>query len=215
MALALVATPALADFFVAGDLNVAWSPNDPNYVMTDMGGWFQKALTGETPGVHEFKVTDGTWDNTWPNQNAKTDFGADGALAVNFYPGTHDDGWFPKFNRVGYEGQEAFNWEVMGSFNGWASPFALLTPIGGGVYRGSAVVATAGNYEFKFRKEGDWNIAIGYDFSNYENNISWTTTTDNEELVFSLDLPNGRWTIVPEPASLLGLAVLGLVVRRR
>ena len=62
---------------------------------------------------------------------------------------------------------------------------------------------------------GDWDIAIGSDFSNYGYDITWTTAADNEPLYFLLDLPNGRWNVIPEPASLLGLALLGLFIRRR
>ena len=78
------------------------------------------------------------------------------------------------------------------------------------------MVADAGDYEFKFRKDGDWSISIGDNFGNSAANIPYTTTGANEIVQFDLDLPNGRWRVTPEPASLalLGLGSL-LIIRRR
>ncbi|MBP7746100.1 MAG: PEP-CTERM sorting domain-containing protein [Phycisphaerae bacterium] len=211
--LAALAMPALADYFVAGSFQ-GWNPSDPAYVMADMGGWYQYTVLGAT-GRHEWKVTVGDWSQTWPGNNARADFGADGTFTINFYPGAQGDGWFPPENRVGYVDKGLHGWDVMGSFNGWSAPVVTLSALGSGLYGGGYVVPTMGTYYFKFRKEGDWDISIGSDFSNYGYDITWTTTADNEPLYFLLDLPNGRWNVIPEPASLLGLALLGLFIRRR
>jgi hypothetical protein len=211
LAVLLFASAALADYYVTGSFQ-GWNPGDPAYVMTDMGGWYQYDVTGAA-GRHEFKVTMGDWSTTWPGENARADFG-DGEFSINFYPGAAGDGWFPPENRVGYADKGLHTWDIMGSFNDWSTPVVELTPMGGGLHAGWYTVETPGTYYFKFRKAGDWDIAIGNDFSNYMHDIEWTTTMPNEALYFQLDLPNGRWTIVPEPTGLLGLALLGLLRRR-
>jgi hypothetical protein len=213
VAVLAMTSAALADYYVAGSFQ-GWNPGDPAYKMNDMGGWYQYTVLGAT-GVHEWKVTVGDWSTTYPGDNAKADFGGDGSFTINFYPGAPGDGWYPAQNRVGYVDEGLHTWDVMGSFNGWGAPVVDLTPLGSGLHAGWYTVAAPGTYYFKFRKAGDWNIAIGDDFSNYGHDISWTTTTPNEQLYFQLDLPHGRWTITPEPTALLGLALLGMLVRRR
>jgi len=209
--LAFLAAPALADYYVAGDFN-GWNPAGTPMVEGPPGTW--SALITGAPGRHEWKVTIGDWSQSWPGDNARADFG-DGTITLYFYPGAHADGWFPLENRVGYQDLGIHGWEVMGSFNGWTEPVVQLTPMGGGLYQGDYIVPDPGTYWFKFRRIGDWDISIGYDFSNYWHDIQWTTNQPNELMRFMLDLPHGRWTVIPEPASLLGLLLGAALLRRR
>jgi hypothetical protein len=211
--LGLLAVPAWADYYVAGDFN-GW--NAAGNLMTESPpGTWSTTITG-APGRHEFKVTIGVWDQAWPGDNARADFGDAGTLTIHFYPGAPGDGWNPPENRVGYDDLALHGWEVIGSFDSWVNPVVQLTPMGGGLYEGDYLVPTAGDYWFKFRKTADWDIAIGSDFSNYGHDIQLTTGSDNELIRFDLDLPNGRWmtVVVPEPATLAGL-LLGLALLRR
>lgn len=210
---ALLAAPAAADFYIAGDFN-GW--NAAGQLMTEGPAGTWSALVTGAPGRHEWKVTIGDWSTAWPGNNARADFGA-GDITLYFYPTPAADGWYPVANRVGYQDLGLHGWDVMGSFNGWSSPVTTLTPMGGGLYEGDYLVAAAGTYYFKFRKENDWDISIGSDFSNFGYDIELVVAADNTPIRFSLDLPNGRWRteVVPEPASLLGLMLLGLFARRR
>lgn len=213
LALGLLATPAMADYYAVGSFNGWTNPGD--FLMGEVSpGHYQVTVTGAA-GVQEFKVTDGTWDHSWPGDNAKADFGA-GEMDINFYPGSHADGWYPIENRVGWEDLELHGWDIMGSFNGWSDPVVMTG--GDGLYTAQYTVATAGTYYFKFRKEGSWDIAIGNDFSNYGHDIEMIVANDNEIIQFDLDIPAGRWrtSVVPEPATLalLGLGALALIRRR-
>ena len=74
-----------------------------------------------------------------------------------------------------------------------------------------------GNYDYKFRYAGDWDINIGVDTTgNNRNNLSLTSPINGSTTIrFRLDLPNGRVQAIPGPgaAALLGLG--GLVATRR
>ena len=78
-------------------------------------------------------------------------------------------------------------------------------------------IATAGSYEFKFREAASWDISIGGDFGNSAGNNTIVTALDNQDVIFELDLPNGRWnaTVVPEPTTMLLLGLGSLVAIRR
>ena len=90
--------------------------------------------------------------------------------------------------------------------------------MGGGVYSLDFNIPTAGTYGWKFKDATTWDIAIGQDFGSWSGNNSISTAADNTVITFMLDLPNGRWLVVPEPTSLalgaFGLAALWTLRRR-
>ena len=65
------AKAADGDYYVAGDAalcGATWSANDANNAMTDNGdGTYSKVYSAVAAGTYQFKVTDGTWDNSWGN----------------------------------------------------------------------------------------------------------------------------------------------------
>ena len=183
-------------YYVAGDYN-SWA----NPSATAMSGGpteYTFVITGGTAGNDEqLKVTDGTWSTTFPGNNLHLKYDATGGNTINFFPGVNNDGWSPGVNRVGYADPGNLAWEVVGDFTNpnWGSDSnAQLTSTGGGVYKVTYVVATAGTHNFKFRTPGTWDaINFGADFGNGSANGTFTTTSNNAPIQFQLDLPNGRW----------------------
>ena len=61
-----VAMSAFADYYVAGSSSLCgsnWSNNDANNKMTLTDGVYVKSYANVPAGSHEFKITNGTWDN--------------------------------------------------------------------------------------------------------------------------------------------------------
>jgi hypothetical protein len=217
LTLALIASAfaAQAQYYARGDFN-GWGTGNP---LTDnLDGTYSTSITGGTSGAYlEWKIAVGDWSSAWPNDNVKSVYDSSGNYTFHFRPGSVSDGWNPGNDRVGYS-DPGHGWELMGAFNSWSSPVAL-TSLGGGLYSGTLTIASPGSTEFKFRKAGDWEVSVGQHFGKAAPNASVVTTTPNELVQFSLDLPNGRWqtTVVPEPTAfaLLGLGGLLLAFRRK
>jgi hypothetical protein len=201
-------------YYLAGNYN-GWSNNGNQ--MTDDGPvgingserW-EYVVTNQTPNSYPggggnangFKVTDGTWNNTWPGSNLQLMYDTNGSATIYFYPGTNAtaDGWLPAANRVGYIDTGA-SWEITGDFTSpvWGDDTnALMTSVGNGVYTNIYVIPTPGTYGFKFKTPGDptWNhAAIGSDFGDNAGNAVVVTTETNQPVLFKLDLPNGRYFV--------------------
>jgi hypothetical protein len=214
----VLVSPVLADtYYVRGDLN-GWSTANP---MTDNGDGSYSATidtSGQTLGnTFQFKAANDGWSVNGPPNNAQLRY-INGAITFNFFPNFVDDGWMPPAawwpSRLGWNATTG--WELMGSPNGWGTPLATLTNMGGDLFQADIVIPAAGHSEFKFRAAGDWDINIGNTFAWNDANIGVDTANADQTVRFQLDLPHGRWrtTLVPEPMSLL-LALLGLALRRR
>ena len=70
-----------------------------------------------------------------------------------------------------------YDWEVVGSFNSWpgtGDTNYYMTDLGNGLHEGTFTFPTAGEYQFKFRKQGSWDASVGLDFGN-DNNIPLRT----------------------------------------
>ncbi len=196
--------------------------------LTDLGGGqFELNMTGLAAETDfEFKVVRSDLSASVPGSNMKVRADANGEIQLNFFElesGSWTDGWSPaSTHRVGYVDHDLFDWELIGDFTGWGSdPLAAMIDQGGGLHTVDFTFASAGNIQFKFRQQGDWNTSIGDDFGNSANNNSLAVGA-GELWHFELDLPNGRWrafldvagaaaTAVPEPGS-LAIVLAGLLV---
>lgn len=199
--------------------------------LTDQGGGnYGTTLSGLTAGqAYDVSVLRSDAGAFFPASPSKITADLNGDIKLHYYKldgASWGDGWSPaNASRMGYDDPQQFGWEVIGSFNGWPGtndPAYNLTDQGNGLYTGSFSMPTAGSYEFKFRKQGDWGTSIGVDFGNSAGNNNFTVANAGDLWNFELDLPHGKWRAyhpnaglgageVPEPAS-IALVMMGLAL---
>lgn len=227
LTLSMLAGAAMAQpYYLRGPFN-GWSGTGTP--LADLGGgMFQATVGGLTPGNEfEGKATVDDWSFSGPSaqgsnggfgNNFRQKIGASGSMTINFFPAlSWSDGWFPSnTNRVGFADEGQNTWAIMGSFNGWSGELATMSALGGGVYK-AHIAATPGNYDFKFRPDGNWDRAIGATFESNGANAFGTVNAGDTGLDLYLDLPNGRWQAVsvPTPGALALVGLGGLVATRR
>jgi len=205
MSLLIGVSVSQAQWYLAGDFqSPQWQNNTTPMTAGPNAGEFSYTITGGTAGAYgNAKVTDGTWNNTWPSQNLTFLYDTTGSATIHFWPGTTIDGWTPVSNRVGYDDpNNDLGWGMAGDFDSWTGTNAILNPIGNGVYSNTIAFPTAGSGGFKFQSPaGSWSqIYFGADFGNNNNNGSYFISTAPTNLPVVLDLPNGRYVIgVPVP----------------
>ncbi len=176
--------------------------NDLSHQMVDQGGGFYThTITGLTTGnIYEFKIARSDWSQSSPGSNGKVAADTNGEINFRFWEtDTWNDGWYPNNQRrVGYEDPQQFGWEMMGDFytnpgDDWNTPLAM-TDQGNGLYRSADIVLDGSEFQFKFRKQGDWDVTINGDFGTGDNAV---LTLDAGTWAFELDLPGGRWRAIP------------------
>lgn len=200
--MAAISISQAQSYYVAGGaLTPTWTP-DTNQMS---GGPSVYTLTTATStNFNEFKITDGTWNNTWPGSNAKINGDSNGSNTFYFYPGSFNDGWFPLANRVGYENPPGDSWELSGDFTSpnWGDdPTALMSTNSNGVFTVNYVLPSVGTHSFKFKIVGTWDGAVGQDFGMSSANISFGTVTPNQSVEFKFDPVNGRYQVNIPPVT--------------
>jgi hypothetical protein len=207
LVLALLSVPAAAQpWYARGSFN-GWGTADQMVVDPGDATHYTANLTGffdNEPYMWKIAVAD--WSVNMPNNDSRVYTNAAGELNFHLWDNTSwSDGWFPNNERrVGYQDHQQFDWEIVGSFNGWpGAPDAnyALTDMGNGLHRG-AFMLNAGIYDFKFRglTATEWDTTIGNSFGNSAGNNSFAVTSNGDEWIFELDLPNGRWRAYTEAA---------------
>lgn len=196
---AFAATSQAQTYSLAGAYN-GWNASANPMTAGPNAGEYTYTITGGTPGTYDqAKVTDGTWNNSWPNNNLMFLYDSTGSATIHFWPGSFTDGWLPVANRVGYDDpNNDAGWGLAGDFDNWEGTNAVLASIGSGVYSNNIVVTNAGSFGYKFQSPaGNWSdINFGSpDFGNGNNNGSYATTVANQTLPVVLDLPNGRFYV--------------------
>lgn len=184
------------------------------------GGMYQGTITGLVAGAkteHKATVDDWSFNAPQTGDNAYAVANAGGNLTINFFPNTSwSDGYQPAAEaRIGYVDSGMHGWDIMGAFNGWTTPTAMSS-LGAGVYQ-VTIAAAPGAYEFKFRKDGDWDISVGDTFGRFSGNADAVVNAGDNAVQLTLDLPNGRWQAlsVPAPSAMALLGLGGLVAARR
>ncbi len=200
-------------FTVAGVLELCgsgWEPADMNNRLTrNSEGKYQKVFANVAPGKYQFKVTDGSWENSWGldggsnNYEVQVDSACD--VTVFFDPETK----LISVAGSGVAGEVAFVVEHIiavgagsGSFlNGVAwDPTAQsnkMTEEPAKVYEITYENMAAGAYEFKFAANSSWADSWGgtVEANGQEaeavyngSNIIFTVPEDNQDVTVKLDL---------------------------
>lgn len=162
----LAAVPALAidNPHVAGDFQ-GWDPGADAMIETAPGsGIYVATFTGMDSGSRqEFKITDGTWDNTIPNSNSWLFADLAGEITITYDSNTYDDGWSPTFDRIALS-TDPGTWTAVGSFGTWdnADPAQAMTDMGDGLYMYEATGLVAACYVWKPVVTGSWD-SISWD----------------------------------------------------
>jgi hypothetical protein len=185
-------------YYLAGEFQSPQWVNNANQMTAGPNGRYDYTITGQTAGAYaQVKVTDGTWDHTWPANNVVVQYDSTGSATVHFYPGSFTDSWLPLANRVGWDDIGGMSWGFAGGPNGFDGTQTILASIGNGMYSNSIVVSSAGSFGFDFQSPaGHWDdIHFGADFGNASADGSYTTTNSPQTVPITLDLPNGRYLV--------------------
>lgn len=129
-----LASPAIAAYTLAGSFN-GWDNQSHPLTQISSSVWML-TVSGLVPGqMHEFKITDGTWTWSYPEQNSWCQADAEGKFTVVFRTNRFSDGWWPKQKRIELS-VDPGTWTIVGSFNGWnnADPATQMTHLGLGIY---------------------------------------------------------------------------------
>ncbi len=197
----------------AGDFNGWTSNSNPLYDDGTNGdllggdGVFTADITIPDAGRSEWKVTNCTWNVTYPTSNSWLNTtAADQVVKLSFDTNDHsaDAGldMLPVINIL-HAWDSSSSFTAVGSFQDWnnANPETAMTALGHDLYRLDAPIAAASNYEYKVVTTGSWD-AIGLDNRSVNaDNIPFTTLTDGDVVPFLLDYRSGRVGAFPPPAS--------------
>jgi len=219
VAIIVMAAPAVADYYLAGDFN-GWDA--AGHAMTDLGGGIWQAALAGVGGRHEFKVTMGDWSNNWPGSGNSWFIGdGTGNVTITFNANDVQDGWRGNWGRMGTD-TDPGTWTAVGDWQGWnnADPATSMLAQGGGIYAYQQQLAP-GWYQWKAVVTGSWD-AIGDDFRSVNANTTWFEATAEKPIAkFWVNALDGTIKVetapVPEPSSLLALlaSVPALAIFRR
>ena len=217
LVLSLLPSLAHADpFYLRGTFN----GYNTSLQMTNLGGGvYEATVTGLTAGAkYNFLAANADYSiiSGAPFQDVAARANSAGEITARFYSTAPSDGWRPNLLRLGLTNLD-YSYELMGSFNGFASPLGLVN--NGGILEGTLSLAASTNYNFVFRQVGDWGVTIKENFGDGGPDIAFTSGAAGDYLV-QLDLAKGRYNFsaVPEPSGLFALstiALAGLGFRKR
>ena len=218
-------------YYVAGVAALCgseWNAADEANLMTWNGTLFEKVYAGVQPGVYQFKITDGTWNNTWGKDGQNYTFEVTAACDVTITfnhsskavkaEGAHVAAVttleISSITAVGAGKGNFLNgksWDVAAAVNHMSANGSVYTI----TYKDVAV----GTYEVKFAANNSWNDNWGSNGSAYAGgkaeavyngqNIKFTVK-EKCDVTLTLDLSNFKYStkngatytismVVPEP----------------
>jgi len=215
---------APSNWCVAGDFNGWNNTSTPLYDDGTNGdliaddGVFSLEFTIATANRYEWKILEcGNWGNAYPSENAWLHTSnPNQTVTFTFDTNDHsaDAGWnlLPATNIINVQGDTLpASFTAVGSFQGWnnADPNTVMQYIGNDIYWLTYTVASAGSYIGKVTATGSWD-AFGADGRNKDaTNLSFTTTSADEEVVFLLDARSGRVLIANQGSATGNWCVAG------
>ena len=186
-------TPVTEAYYVAGVAELcgnAWACGDEANKMTlASDGLYKKTYEQVAAGTYEFKVTDGTWDNSWGNNGANYSFTLteEKNVTITFHPGTKEIGVVltdvvleDLYVVAGFGALCGSEWNP-GDLNNKLSLKA------NGMYEKTYFSVPAGSYEFKVT-DGTWSNSWGDNGNNYaftttvESNVTITFNPETKEI---------------------------------
>ncbi len=196
-------------WYAAGDFN-GWTA-DSNLLYDDgtngdlLGGdgIFSLDVIIPTAGRHEWKVTDGTWDVTYPSANSWLITTSDNQVVkLSFDTNDHTDdaGWRLKpFTNILHAWDSTSDFTIVGDFQGWdnSNSSTVMNDLGHGLFHRSIQIADPTEHVYKAVSTGTWD-AIGNDNRSINaNNIPFTVYNADDIVPFLLDYRTGRVGVFP------------------
>jgi len=186
-------TPGLCDFtittpYVAGDMqSPPWLPDTNPMTETTPGShiWTITFTGLAADGRYEWKVTDGTWNNTIPpGPNSWLYADAGGRITITYDANYYADGWSPNRDRLGLS-VDPLTWTATGDFlaalggSDWdnAAPAGAMAAQGDGIYQLEFTGIPPATYHWKAVKTGTWDSISWDGRSVYTANMEFTTAT--------------------------------------
>lgn len=169
-------------------------------------GVFSRDVTIADAARHEWKVfTCGTWsgypaNNAWLNTTTASQV-VKLTFDINDHSGDAGMTLYPTQNIVNAWDTLPASLTAVGSFQSWnnANPATALTDLGYGVHMLYHPFAAPGDFMGKMVRTGVWD-AFGPDGRNQDApNFNFTVFEAGDEVLFWVDLYQGRSTIVPPP----------------
>ncbi len=204
--------PEAVSWCAAGDFN-GW--DNTSTVLVDDGtqgdvlagdGIYSRTLSLAAAQTYTWKaVTCGDWSVAYPTSNSwfiTTAAGQVVTLLLDTNDHTGDAGMAlqPAVNIVNVIGDTLpTSYTVVGEWQGWdpSDPATLMTDLGNGYQRLVYSIPTAGSYSGKVVVTGGWD-GFGADGRSVLGvYLDFTTSVDNEDVVFLLDTVSGRLLIEP------------------
>ncbi len=209
LAMLPVAVFAADSYYVAGESTLCgsnWSANDASNIMTLSGDVYTKVYTNVPVGNYQFKITDGTWNNSWGDNGGNYGFANNvkADVTITFNPTTKEI--TVTGAGVGTVVFEANSITAVGAGkNGFLNdvswdPAAAKNHMtnNGNVWTISYTGLPTGTYEFKFAANNAWSDSWGtggaitagewVDAYHNGNNTTFDVTVDGSDVELALDL---------------------------